>query len=368
MGRRELVIIAAFVAAGLVAYQLTAPAPRPGETPFSLSSVFSRIRQQARGNAATAATTRAGTLPVGADVNELRLSGTRGLSIVVTGEPRADIGYELGVESSGPDEATARDWAGRVEVTTDDLGTAQAVAVRFPRQGTQTATLALRVPRRLLVRVESASQLTATGVRAVDLRNLAGEVGLSDISGAVTGSHRASALTVTRAGSVNLWLVSSHARLSEIGGRIALNARNGDCDVAGARGELAAVVSNVDLTVTGHHGPVTVSGEGGTLRVAQPWGPVAVDAARMLVEVALATAVDATLVTTDEPLRLTLDARLPLTVDALAVDGGTIRAADLGVTPVVEERRARLSAARGRGGPRLVVRNTRADIVIGLTR
>jgi hypothetical protein len=368
MGKRELFIVIAFVAAGALAYHLTAPPPKAGERGFSLSSLLSGIRRQVRSNAATATVSRAGTVALRPGVTELRLTASRSVPLTVTGEQRDDIGYDLAVESSGPDQATALDWAGRARVTDDDLGFAQALAVRFPNEGTQTARLTLRVPTRLLVRVENAGRVAVSGVRAVDLRNLTGEATLTDITGPVTGSHRSGDLTVTQAGAVTLSLTSSRAKLTGIKGPIELNGRSGDCTITQSDGTIEAVMSNAELTVTEHRGAIKVLGEGGTLRLAMPSSDLAVDVRRMLVDVTLGAALPATIITTDEPLRLTLAGPPKVNLDAVAGDGGAIRASDFGLDATRQDRESRLSAPIGGGGPRLVLRNTRADIVISLRK
>jgi hypothetical protein len=365
MGKRELIIVVAFVAAGAIAYQLTAPPPKAGERSFSLSTLLSGLRRQVRSNAATATVTRTGTVALRPGVTELRLTASRSVPLTVTGERRDDIGYDLWVESSGPDQATALDWAGRAQVADDDLGFAQALAVRFPSEGTQTARLTLRVPDQLLVRIENAGRVMVSGVRAVDLRNLTGEATVSDVSGPVTGSHRSGDLTVTGARAVTLTLTSSRAKLTGITGAIGVSGRNGECAIRQSRGAVDAAMSNADLTITEHEGPIKVSGEGGTLRIALPTSDLAVDVRRMLVEITIAAALPATIITTDEALRLTLAGPPRVTLDAVASDGGTIRADDFGLEPTRQDRESRLSAPLAGGGPRLVLRNTRGDIVIG---
>src|SRR5262245_23211458 len=111
MGKRELLIIIAFVAIGALAYQVTAPAPKEGEGRFSFAKIFSNIRNEMRSNAASATITRNGVVALRPGVTELRLASSRALPITITGEARTDIGYELIVQSNGPDEATARAWA-----------------------------------------------------------------------------------------------------------------------------------------------------------------------------------------------------------------------------------------------------------------
>src|SRR5688572_3025645 len=108
MGKRELLIVIAFVAVGALAYQLTAPAPKEGEKSFSISKIFSGIRNEIRSHAASATVTNNGTVELRAGVTEIRLIAIRALPVTVIGEKRTDIGYELFVQSDGPDEATAK--------------------------------------------------------------------------------------------------------------------------------------------------------------------------------------------------------------------------------------------------------------------
>lgn len=367
MGKREIVIIIAFVALGALAYQLTAPAPKSGERRFSITQIFSGIRREMNANNASATVTKNGTVELRKGVIELRLSSGRNLPITVTGESRSDIAYELTVQSSGPDEATARQYAEKTQVSDDDLGAAQALTVDYPRQGTQTGRLALRVPKDLLVRLEGSGRSIVSDVKAVDLRNLSGEASLANISGAITGTHRSADLTVNTAGSVSLSLASSRAKFTDIRGNVTLNARSGTCSVSGSHGTLDATITQVDLTITEHDGAVKVTGETGTLRLARPTGEISVDARRMPVDATLGTAVPATIITTDETLRLTLAGPPSVSIDALVNDSGVVRAPELGLDPA-KPGETRLSAPVGGGGPRIVLRNTRADIVIAVRK
>jgi hypothetical protein len=127
----------------------------------------------------------------------------------------------------------------------------------------------------------------------------------------------------------------------------------------------------VDLTVTEHDGTVKVTGENGTLRLARATGEVSIDARRMAIDVTLATPTPATIITTDETLRLTLAGPPSVTIDALVNENGAVRAPDLGLaaTPAAgEPPPSKFSGPVGAGGPRLVLRNTRADIVIAVRK
>jgi hypothetical protein len=368
MGKRELIIAAAFIVIAVVAYQVTAPPPKSGEHAFSLSTIFSGLKREMQANSATATVVKVGTIAVRPGATELRLTTSRSVPVTVVGERRDDIAWEASIESTGPDEATAKDYANRTTIQDDDLGIAQRLDLNFPKDGQQSAKFTLKVPTRLLIRIEGSGRASVSGVRAVDLRNVLGEVAINDIKDLVSGSHRSGDLSITHAGAITLTLSSSRARLNEIAGPINLTGRNGDCTVAGSHGAIDAAMTNVELTITDHQGAIRVSGESGRLRIALPTKELAVDARRMVVDVTMGVAIPATIVTSDEIIRLTLAGPPGLTVDALNTAGGTIRADDFGLKPTVHERESKLSAPIGGGGPRVVLRNSNAEIVIALRK
>src|SRR5262245_26969691 len=104
MGKRELLLVAAFVIVGAIVYQLTAPPPAPGERTFAPGQILDHIRRAVRGNQASAEVVTKSTHTVDASVSELRFDDLRSASLTVTGEDRADIEAELLVHSNGFDE------------------------------------------------------------------------------------------------------------------------------------------------------------------------------------------------------------------------------------------------------------------------
>ena len=366
MGKRELLIIGAFIIVGVCAYSLTAPPPKPGERSFSISQILGNIKREISAHSASAKLTKTGTIPLPAAITELRVSTERSVSVTIVGEARNDIGYEMPVESSGPDEATARGWAEKVKLTTDDLGTALGVGTYFPREGTQRATLTLKVPARLNVRIENSGRINASKVAALELRNLSGETVISGITGGVTGSHRSGELTITGAGLINLSLVGSRARIQDVAEGVTVTARSGECWIEGASGPVVATITNAEFTIAASKHPVKVGGDGGRVKITAA-KKLSIDARRMVVEVETAeSGVDeVTIITSEEPLRLAIRGDEGLKLDAVATNGANIRAADIGVQPTVDGTTSRLEAAIGQGGARIVLRNSRGDIVIG---
>lgn len=363
MGKRELLIIVAFVAIGAVAFELTAP-PAPEGRGFSLSRWWQSARRGMRGNNFLASNTETGEIPLTPAVTELRVSGlNRGIHIVGE-EDRKTISYELHVESNGPDQATATEYAKRSTLKQDDLGSSLALSVSNPVAGTQWNALVLRVPARLTVRTDG-SGAEISGVTSVDLQQVQGTVAVRSVSGAVTGSHRNGDLTITDVGSVDLSLSSSRAKISGVAKSLMLSGRNGRCEIAQSHGPVEIDEQTMDTRVNEAAGPVRVSGTGGRTTITSPHQEVKVDCRRAEVEVLLDAPVPVTLLSTDETMRLTLEGPPAITLDAVASEGGKIQLEDLEIPITSADGEYRCSRAfGGASAPKVMLRSARGNVVI----
>jgi hypothetical protein len=116
--------------------------------------------------------------------------------------------------------------------------------------------------------------------------------------------------------------------------------------------------------VIGHNGPIDIDGsEGSQIRVDRPSQPVHIDIKRSLIEVTLATPTSVTALTAESPVKLLIDGSPAFHLDALALDG-RIEADDFSLTPEATDRGARLIHDFGAKSPRVVLRNSRGEIVI----
>ena len=359
MGKRELLIICAFVVAGVVAYQLSAPPAAEGQG-FSLTRFLQGIKREV--NPASGSFTHTGRIPLGRGIKELRFSGAV-RQLRITGEDREDIEFELAVNSNGPDEATAVSYAKRTTLQPDEIAETLTLEINYPEEATQTAGLSLRVPTAIAVRISGRGTPVVTNVHAVYLESVLGDTTLEAIDGEVHGSHRSGRLTVKGAERVDLTLNSSRTTLVDISRGLTLNVQGGECAVSESNGPLTLEGRNAELRVTGHQGEIRVTGTGGNLRLDEPDGPVKVDVLRMEVDVTVDTAVPMTLFTTDEPLRVMLPDDVKLAIDA-ATSGGEIQSSELDLTPEVRDHDARLSHTFGASQPKLAMRNSRGNIVI----
>lgn len=359
MGKRELLIVAAFVIIGAVAYHLTAPPTRAGERGFSLTALRDAFRSHGRGPRGHGKATTSGSAPLGAAISELSVSGVS--TIIVSAEPRADVAWTFDVESSGPDDASAERAARAMTFLHDEMGSVLALAARGPRESGQGTTLRLQVPKRLNVRLDGARRVTASGLAALRLDNVSGDVDIRDVAGAVTGTHRNGTITIAEVGSVSMTFMSGGVTIGNVRGETTASLRNGSGHLSDLHGALSldAASAVVDVTNTAAAARLTVTA--GALNVLQPKAEVRIDSRTAKVLVSLDRAVPLTAIVTGG-MRLELAGDVPIAIDAIA-DGGTIVASDFGLTPDTTERGATLHHAFG-STARVAVRSDGGEIVI----
>jgi hypothetical protein len=368
MGKRELFIALAFVAIGVIAYHLTAPAPVAGRQGFSLSRIWNDARRGIHGNAAEGTASSQETLPAPAGLTELRVQGLLSGRVRLIGESRGDIAYVLSVQSTGPDPSAALEYARRVRLKADDLGGALTLQAEYPKVGRQSATLEVRLPSRLAVLVDGAGGVEVSNLAAARLDGVAGDVTVSSVAGTLAGSHRNGSFTVEDVGSVKLTLQRSRASFDRVAGALTLDVRDGECRVVDVRGPIEIDEVRAEVTITNPRGPVRVGGTDGRVTLVHPAAESAVDVRRAEVEVQLAASVPLRLLTTDDTLRLLLEGPPAITIDAVASQGH-IDAAAFGLQAEQVDQESRLAHAFGaNGAPRVSLRNTRGEIVIKNSR
>src|SRR4026209_1696490 len=104
MGKRELLLIVAFLIVGAVVYQATAPPAGPNDHGLSFSTIVDKIRREMRGNRGRAEITKVSTHELDSQTTEIRLSGGF-QEVIITGEKRDNIEARLRITSNGVDDA-----------------------------------------------------------------------------------------------------------------------------------------------------------------------------------------------------------------------------------------------------------------------
>ena len=363
MGKRELLIIIAFVAIGTVAYQFTAPAAT-GDRGFSFGKIFSEARKEMRGNPGSGKYVHKASIPVPADLREVRLIGVSESVKIVGDSPGDTVDYEFTVNSNGPDDAEALGYAKDTKLERDDLGDSIVFRAKYPEPASQRSTILMHVPARLAVRVESSQGVDISGVAAVHLEAIRSTVKLTKVAGSVTGAQQDGDFTIAEAGSVKLRLIRSKSAISKVTGGLTLDLRDADSDISESSGTIEVDEVRSDVSITNHQGAITVRGNDGGITILRPAAETRVDVRRAEVEVLVERPVAMTIITSDEPLRLILAGSPAFMLDAAASDAA-IQAIEFDLKPEVVEGDAKLSHQfGGKSDVRITLRNTRGDVIL----
>lgn len=366
MGKRELLLIVAFAAVGVVVYQATAPPPAPGTRGFSLSRILNEVRREIRGNPASAEMTRSSTHPIGPTVTEFRvISGFTNLTI--TGEARDDIAIDMRVVSNGPDETLARQWAEATELRIDTTATAIAFRAVYSEDGRQQGYYTVKVPARLAVRLDQASnRALVSNVASVEMLTARDDTTVKRIAGRVALTHVGGQLIVEDVGSLKLNGRRSEATLTTIRGDLSLDLQNSEVTASAVTGPISVEARSSEVTfikLDEARGPVRVNAVGGSVALRGVSTEVRVDGRNTEVDVEMARPVPVTVYNEgDEPVDITPSTG-GYTLDALAA-GARISLPDgtLAVTEASNEQRAN-GAVHG-GGPAITLRSNRGNINI----
>ncbi|MDQ3069181.1 MAG: DUF4097 domain-containing protein [Acidobacteriota bacterium] len=261
MGKRELGLILAFVVAGLIVWQVTAPkAEGPG---FSFGNWMSDVRREMRGRNASAELKTTPAVPLEAGANELRVTIVGELTI--KGEDRTDVSAEFTVTSNGFDDAEAKRLAEESKLVVSRFADSVVVTTKFPEEGSQQARLILRVPRTLRVQLDGRGTATVTDVAEVVFARASGTVKLTAVAGAVKGEFRGARLTLDGAQTLDLVSVNGEHSFSGIRGDVRLESRSG---------EVRLIKPGGRVIVTGRDGRIRIDGAQGDVRVEAVEGAV----------------------------------------------------------------------------------------------
>ena len=366
MGKRELLLIAAFVIAGAIVYQVTAPPPAVGERSFSPGQMFEDLRRHLRGNRASADVTTTATYPVEPGVAELFLHDKLP-EMTIVGENRKDITSELRVHSNGFDDAEAQQLAKESHLVMERNGVRMVATMFYPEAGRQSATLTLRVPARLQIKIDPTSApARISGVSSVELTNSRGESVLNQIAGRVSGTCRGGELRITDAGSVKLSTNGTELRLLRVRGEASLTMRGGELRGEELVGPLELEGNGTDIELD------KLDKAAGLMRIKATGGSIAVKGLRSEARMDVRGAEMDIVMERAAPLAIyaeggeSIDVTPPpdgYNLDAVASNGSITLPAD---TPEVntsgEERRA--SGAINGGGPTITLRSEHGSITL----
>jgi hypothetical protein len=366
MGKRELLLILAFATVGAMVYYATAPPSAPGEQGFSISRMLDTVRRELHGNRSSAELTTTTAVPLSPGVTEVRFE-TRNAPLKISGEDRADVLCELQVWSSGYDETEAKRYAGETLLKATEAGVSLVLAIKYPDPATQRATLVVRMPKALAVRIQpSRSTLAISDVAAVDLAEWRGEAVVRRISGRVTAIHRGGTLTVEGAGALKLNTRGSTVVVKDVKAEAVMQVQAGELRGQSLGGPVEVELNGTrlmleDLTTTRR--PIRINATGGSVTLGGVRTDTRIDGRDSRIDVALDQPAPVAIYSEgEEPMQVTLPTA-GFQVDALATDARvTVPDGLLEVKTTDNEQRT--SGAIGGGGPTITLRSSHGNITI----
>ncbi len=370
MGKRELLLVVAFVVVGAIVYQVAAPARPAGSRSVSVGGLLEKMRRAARGNRSSAEITTTQTQAIDAAVTDLRLR-LRSATIRIEGEERSDVAVDLRAWSNGYDEAEAQSLAKQTVLKLDPAGAVLIATILYPEPGQQRATITLKVPSRLRVRVDESGPATIAGVAALELGAVRGATSISRVAGAVSGTHRFGELTLTQVGTVKMTTQGSETKIDGVKD-VSITARGGDIRVTAATGAIEIDSNQADVRlekIDAVTTPLRVNANGGTVTINGLRTEARVDGRNTDIEIVMDRAAAIAVYNEgDQDIELTPPPG-GYKLDALVRDGRLTPPdllAKLGLSPTTSDdgKEVRAAGAVAGGGPTITLRATRGDIVL----
>ena len=366
MGKRELLLIAGFVVIGTMVYFATAPEAAPGENGFSLGRFVDMVRREVRGNPGSAEVTTATTVPLKPSITELRFEPASA-NFTIVGEDRADLGCELLVWSNGADDGEARKYASETSLKFTDAGSTLAIGIAYPDPAQQRATLKVRVPRNLAVRVQpSRGKLELTDLTTAEVVEARGQVAVRRISNRLVITHRGGPLTLESIASLKLNSRGSNITLKDLRGQAALQTQAGELRGSMLAGPTEIESNQTRVAIEGFspaQKPLRLTTVGGSVTLAGVASEVRIDARDTRVEVTVDKPAPLAIYTEgDDPLTVTLPPK-GYELEALGIDSRVTATEGLPAVKTAGNEQ-RVSGRVGNGGPTITLRASRAEMTI----
>ncbi len=374
MGKRELLLIVCFVVVGVVVYQATAPPAAPNDSGFSFSRIVDHLRREIGGNRASVETNTKSVLAIDDSVTELRIVETVH-EVHVTGEDRDDVEALLHIASDAYTEEEARQFAEQTVLKTDKAASSLVLRIQFLKgrqTGRQRATLTLKVPARLRIRLESRpGELTIDNVAELEATNAGGDSKIRRIAGRAAITHRSGSLLVDQAGALKLVGRGTEIALSDIKGDVTINTEGGELEAKQLGGSIEIESRHAEVLLEGldkARGPVRVNAVDGEVTLKGLAADTRVDARNTELDISMSAAAPVALYNEGADLALTPPPG-GYTLDAVVIEGRMLPEPmldDLGLehTGGGDNTELRVSGTVNGGGPAITIRTRHGDVTL----
>ena len=361
MGKRELLLVVVFLVLGIGVYQVTAPAA-PADAPgFSIERMVNFAKAHFHGARARRTVTRTATAAVPAGVGIVRIDPMRG-TLMVEGSDRPDIEVRVEAALAGMDDTDLDTQEQHLKVTIDTKGDAATVAIAFQGEGRRPKyDIHIAVPEHLKLELQGRASAEVRGVAGIHLAGYSGELRAEDLAGPVTGEGRELASEFGANATIDLKLREGRLR-AESPRELKVDCERTTIEVVDAAGPLTFQEDYCRMNIRGTGGPVTVTGDGGTIDLRQVDHPLNIDADRLTVNAELTTPQPTTIAVEEDTVEVELPRDGGVVLEARVVDGD-LRLPQ-GLTATVDERVSTIKAPFAGGGPLVKIDLTRGTLRI----
>jgi hypothetical protein len=369
MGKRELVLIALFLAVGIVVYQFTAPPPPPGSEGVSVGGIFNKLKREVQGARETATADTKESLAIDAGVRLVRINLPRQNDVTIVGGDREDIVVEMRVTARGYDPAEAKKAADAAQVKLERATDAVAITTIWPARTSESpgyvnsGTVTVSLPRRMQVRIEPhTGVLELRDVAGGEIMGSRGTTRIANVAGHLSLVHTGGKLELENIASLKLSGRNSIGAVKRVTGSASLDLTGGELRFEDLTGPVDVESRNAEVVFDAARmtkGPFRFNATGGSARVDRLRTESRIDGRNTDLTVTVAAAAPITIYSTGEDIIVNappggykLDA--VATEGQLVLDDGTLK-------PEAEGEQRVNGAIRGGGAP-LTLRATRGDI------
>jgi hypothetical protein len=367
MGKRELVLIVAFLVLGGIAYQVSAPDSSESGNRRSWRDVYREVRGEMFGARARFPVDLPVRMAVAASVKTLDLGELSG-RVEIVGEAREDIEGTAHATLTGEDEADVKRAAGALSIAAEEDGDrlrfrlSHPDAWRLGRHSRPSIDLRVKVPARLALSLGVTGVTEARDVAGVSLDNARGTVTLKGIAGPVEGGQRDGTLDVSGAQSVAVETRRVTVRLQDIEGVVEIEATDGGLEATGLRGKTSLTTRRASVQLSAQSGAVEIDGADGRVELRGLSGELTFDGTRLPLLVEMAAPVPVTAESTDGAVELQLP-KGGVTLTIRAEEGSLVLPPDL-PAPTRDGPISTLETKVAGGGPLVSLTGSRAAITI----
>jgi hypothetical protein len=367
MGKRELLLIVAFVIVGATVYYATAPSPAPGQQGLAVGTFFDRIRREVHGNRGSAEVKSTATVPLSSTITDIRIGDLRGAPLTIIGEDRADVASELNAWSNGYDDEEAKKYASATVLTTSEAGSSLAIGIDYPVPATQRASLTLRIPQRLGVRVQpSRGKIEISNVASAELLEARGQVAIREVAGRLVITQRGGRLNVEKVAALKLTSRGSTIELDGVKGEVSLQAQGGEVRARRLAGPIEIESSGARIVLEdldNARKPTHVNATNGEVMLSGVRGETRIDGRDSRIEVKIDQPAPVAIYNeSDQTVRVTLPSG-GVHLDAQATDGRvSVPEGLIEVTTSGDDQRAR-GPING-GGPTITIRTSHSNVEV----